>query len=212
MEIVSFILLKCVTVAYLIHRYFFIAVIIKLEDAIIVPKLVIRPHKYITHEINNGSCVITIPYFIMAKKVFDPVVDNTIELIDRQIKKANGDISRTYLVGGFGGSPYLRKKILKKFHRKSDFPNLVFDSGLLITDTAGNSAAMRGAMVYGIDGSRRKPQTDVVEKKFECASTDRYNTLICLGKALFFIPIRFFFNYIHIQILGTLRRPALTEI
>ncbi|KAI8090644.1 hypothetical protein BDF21DRAFT_194701 [Thamnidium elegans] len=39
---------------------------------------------------------------------------------------------------------------------------------------------MRGAMVYGIDGSRRKPQTDVVEKKFEYTSVDQYNTLICL--------------------------------
>ncbi|GAA5809045.1 hypothetical protein MFLAVUS_002448 [Mucor flavus] len=156
-------------------------VIIILEDAIIVPKLRIRRHKHIKHEIKKGSCRITIPYSIMARKVFDTVVDNTIELIDRQIKKANGGISRTYLVGGLGGSPYLRKKILKKFYRKdTKFPNSEFESGRLITDTAGNSAAMRGAMVYGIDGSRRKPQTDVVEKPFECASTDRYNTLICL--------------------------------
>ncbi|GAA5801272.1 hypothetical protein HPULCUR_006718 [Helicostylum pulchrum] len=62
----------------------------------------------------------------------------------------------------------------------TDFPNSEFESGRLITDTIGNSAAMRGAMVYGIDGSRRKPQTDVVETPFDCASTDKYNTLICL--------------------------------
>ncbi|KAI9261963.1 hypothetical protein EDC94DRAFT_694350 [Helicostylum pulchrum] len=156
-------------------------VIITLEDAIIVPKLRIRSNNLIKNKIEKGSCRITIPYLVIAKIVFDPVIDATIELINRQIKKANGGISRTYLVGGFGGSPYLRKKILKKFYKKgTDFPNSEFESGRLITDTIGNSAAMRGAMVYGIDGSRRKPQTDVVETPFDCASTDKYNTLICL--------------------------------
>ncbi|KAG2236128.1 hypothetical protein INT48_006144 [Thamnidium elegans] len=166
---------------YIDRKNFGDSITIVLRDSLIVPTLHTRVPKTVKCTKVGGTCTLVIPYSIIRKEVFDPVVDATIELINRQIKKANGGISRTYLVGGFGGSPYLRKKILKTFYKKdSNFPNSEFESGQLITDTAGNSAAMRGAMVYGIDGSRRSPQTDVVEKTFECASTDEYNTLICL--------------------------------
>ncbi|KAI9256386.1 hypothetical protein EDC94DRAFT_565454 [Helicostylum pulchrum] len=141
----------------------------------------------VKYERTGGMCKLTIPYDIMRTQVFEEVTKRTLILIDRQIKKANCDIKRTYLVGGFGNSPYLQKRILKAFYIKGTFfPNSLYRIGTLITDYNGNSAAMRGAMVYGIDGSRRQPQTDVVERKFGNASTDKYNTLICLGKESIF--------------------------
>ncbi|KAI9261965.1 hypothetical protein EDC94DRAFT_609376, partial [Helicostylum pulchrum] len=152
-------------------------IIVVLRDAIIVPELKLRLPEGVKYERTGGICELTIPYDIIQTQVFEEVTKRTLTLIDRQIKKANYDIKRTYLVGGFGNSPYLQKRILKAFPVKStSFPNKQYKIGTLITDDNGNSAAMRGAMVYGIDGSRRKPQTDVVEKKF----VDEYNTLICL--------------------------------
>ncbi|GAA5801212.1 hypothetical protein HPULCUR_006655 [Helicostylum pulchrum] len=155
--------------------------IVILRDAIIVPVLKLYLPEGVKYERTGGMCKLTIPYDIMRTQVFEEVTKRTLILIDRQIKKANCDIKRTYLVGGFGNSPYLQKRILKAFYIKGTFfPNSLYRIGTLITDYNGNSAAMRGAMVYGIDGSRRQPQTDVVERKFGNASTDKYNTLICL--------------------------------
>lgn len=166
---------------------FYVATILTLEDANIVPKLEYTLPTCCSVEVDGGTCKLTVSYDIMRKLVFKDVVKSTIDLIDRQIKKANGDIDRTYLVGGFGGSPYLRKMIKKHFLKKgTKFPETKFDTGTLITDDLGNSAAMRGAMVYGIDGSRRAPQSDVAEKMFKYNKTDKYNALICLGKSYYY--------------------------
>ncbi|KAG2196471.1 hypothetical protein INT47_012672 [Mucor saturninus] len=124
---------------------------------------------------DNFQCEITLTYKYMREKVFDEVINNTIELLRRQIKKANGDITRTYLVGGFGGSPYLRKRILNEF--PADSPLYI---GNLIQDDRGDTAAMRGALIYGIDGSRREPQSDVVVAHYQNTNTSKYNTLVCI--------------------------------
>ncbi|GAA5808987.1 hypothetical protein MFLAVUS_002387 [Mucor flavus] len=155
--------------------------IVVLRDAIIVPKLKLYLPDGVKYERTGGMCKLTIPYDIIRTEVFEEVTRRTLILIDRQIKKANYNIKRMYLVGGFGNSPYLQKRILKAFSVKgTSFPNRQYKIGSLITDDKGNSAAMRGAMVYAIDSSRRKTQTDVVEKKFESTPVDKYNTLICL--------------------------------
>lgn len=121
-----------------------------------------------------SSCEIRITYKCMRENVFDGIINSTLDLLRRQIKKANGGIRRTYLVGGFGGSPYLRKRIKK---------DLGPDVGELVDDYRGNTAAMRGALIYGIDGSRKDPQSDVVvDKYYDGENTLQYNTLVCLGK------------------------------
>ncbi|KAI7886387.1 uncharacterized protein EV154DRAFT_17899 [Mucor mucedo] len=111
----------------------------------------------------------------MREKVFDEVVDNTIDFLKRQIKKANGNIKYTHLVGGFGGSPYLRKRIFNEF--SFGHPLHI---GSLIQNDRGNTAAMRGALLYGIDSSRHETQTDVILYKYENAATSKYNALVCL--------------------------------
>ncbi|KAI7891306.1 uncharacterized protein EV154DRAFT_226518 [Mucor mucedo] len=122
-------------------------------------------------EVQRNRCVIKLSYKFMRKMIFDEVINNTLEFVRKQIKKANGKITRTYLVGGFGGSPYLQKRLLNKF------PN---DIGDLMFDKRGDIATMRGALIYGIDGSRIEPQTDVVMDSYQSPDIFEYNTLVCL--------------------------------
>ncbi|GAA5796135.1 hypothetical protein HPULCUR_001504 [Helicostylum pulchrum] len=155
--------------------------VVVLRDAIIVPNLKLYLPEGVKYERNAGVCKLTIPYDIMRTEVFEEVTKRTLALINRQIKKANNNIKRTYLIGGFGNSPYLQKRILKAFLIKgTSFPNSQYRMGDLITDDRGDSAAMRGAMVLAIDAGRRRPQNDFVERKFEHASVHKYNALICL--------------------------------
>ncbi|GAA5810159.1 hypothetical protein MFLAVUS_003578 [Mucor flavus] len=155
--------------------------VVVLRDAIIVPKLKLYLPDGVKYERTVGICKLTIPYDIMRTEVFEEVTKRTLTLINRQIKKANNNIRRTYLIGGFGNSPYLRKRIRKAFFiNGTSFPNSRYRVGDLITDDRGDSAAMRGAMVLAIDVCRRRSQSDFVERKFEHASADKYNTLICL--------------------------------
>lgn len=119
---------------------------------------------------------ITFSYGYIRKNVFDEIVNKIIKLIGRQIKKANGDIARTYLIGGFGGSPYLRKRIINEFPINSPY-----SIGNLIQDERGDTAAMRGALFYGIDNSRKDLQSNVVEEEYGDENTSQFNTLVCLG-------------------------------
>ncbi|GAA5810153.1 hypothetical protein MFLAVUS_003572 [Mucor flavus] len=74
------------------------------------------------------------------------------------IKKANDDIERTYLVGGFGMSPYLQKRIFKAFWVKGiSFPNSQYKIGALITNYRGDSTVMRSAMIRATGVGRRGP-------------------------------------------------------
>ncbi|KAI7886386.1 uncharacterized protein EV154DRAFT_17814 [Mucor mucedo] len=129
----------------------------------------------VTVERDKYHFEIRLSYKFMREKVFDEVVDNTIDFLKRQIKKANGNITHTNLVGGFGGSPYLRKRILNEL--PFGHPLHI---GSLITDDRGDTAAMRGALIYGIDSSRHETQTDIVLYKYENAATSKYNALVCL--------------------------------
>ncbi|KAG2196290.1 hypothetical protein INT47_012512 [Mucor saturninus] len=139
------------------------------------PDGVVLTDKGVTVEEDGYQCEITFSYKFMREHVFDEVIDNTIDLLRRQIKKANGNITHTFMVGGFGGSPYLCKRILNEFPAGSEL-----SVGNLINDDRGDTAAMRGAMIYGINESRKDPQSSVVVSKYEDDSTSQYNTLVCL--------------------------------
>jgi hypothetical protein len=124
---------------------------------------------------------ILISYELMRKEVFDHVIESTLGLLKRQIDKANGKIKRTYLVGGFGCSPYLQLRVRKRFTFEETGECLV---GELVSDSRGDTAAMRGALYYGIDSSRIYPQSpDIVLNDFETGK-DQFNTLVCLGNYL----------------------------
>ncbi|KAL4863291.1 hypothetical protein BDV12DRAFT_202257 [Aspergillus spectabilis] len=85
------------------------------------------------------------------RKLFDPVVDQIIQLVKRQIDDANTEagrdiIKRIILVGGFGDSEYLRKAF------KSSFGS---DGKIAITvPEIPQAAIVQGAALRGLEGIR----------------------------------------------------------
>lgn len=145
-------------------------------------------------ETTIGSMQLTIPYEVMAKKIFDPIVDTTVELLKKQIRKIYGPVVATFLVGGFGKNPYLQYKIKEAFKIEENGVVTGYKCGGLHDDDDGNLAAMRGALYYGLDGSRKPAQTDIIEADYtQKESTgsngddfiaENYDTLICYGMIL----------------------------
>jgi hypothetical protein len=110
----------------------------------------------------------------MLQEVFKEVIEETLVLLYRQIRKVGGSVTATFLVGGLGRNPYLKRCIVKKFEESA---------GQVKQDIKGDLAAMRGAAYYGIDGVKRPEQTDIVEfpYKDEKFTPENYDTVICIG-------------------------------
>lgn len=134
--------------------------------------------------------LLIISYETMRDLVFDPVIDTTINLLEKQINKIKDPVFATFLVGGFGRNPYLYYRVKDKFKME----NGDYRCGNLQVDEKGNLAAMRGALYYGLDGSRKPAQTDIIEAPYDGAKdasginhdgfvADNYNLLICYGNA-----------------------------
>lgn len=81
----------------------------------------------------------------ISKYVFDPVIENVVSLIAKQIKKSHTKIDTLFLLGGFGQSPYLYKKLHQEFITST---NSVTH---LIVPEDGYRASMRGGIYFGID-------------------------------------------------------------
>ncbi|KAL4901109.1 hypothetical protein BDW74DRAFT_88294 [Aspergillus multicolor] len=85
------------------------------------------------------------------RKVFDPVVNQIIKLVKRQIEDANKEakkdiISRIILVGGFGDSEYLRRAFKLAFEQ---------DGKIAITvPEIPQAAIVQGAALRGLEGIR----------------------------------------------------------
>ncbi|EEP75420.1 conserved hypothetical protein [Uncinocarpus reesii 1704] len=85
------------------------------------------------------------------RAVFDPVVDQILELVRQQIKDANAEtgkntINKIILVGGFGDSEYLRRAFQKSFGS---------DGNILVTvPDRPQTAIVRGAALRGLEGLR----------------------------------------------------------
>lgn len=122
-----------------------------------------------------------IPFKKVAEKVFDKVINTTIELLDIQIRKIKGPIKATFLVGGLGRSPYLQQKIQENFRISKDS----YRCGNIIADEQGDLATMRGAVYYGIESSLSAPQTDIHDSRNQRdmlhLTPGKYDTLICYG-------------------------------
>lgn len=94
---------------------------------------------------NNNIKQLRISHHDIGKYVFDPVVDKVISCIHSQIKKSHTTIDTLFLLGGFGQSPYLYKKIHEEFITSTNTINN------LIVPKDGYRASMRGGVFYGID-------------------------------------------------------------
>ncbi|CAI2198931.1 12112_t:CDS:2, partial [Funneliformis geosporum] len=87
--------------------------------------------------------------FISVKEMFDPVVNRILELIESQLIEANERCSALFLVGGFGESPYLLRRVRETFGSRVPSISVPINS---------KAAVVRGAIVYGLN-------IDVVKKR-----------------------------------------------
>ncbi|KAI9025151.1 hypothetical protein CLU79DRAFT_744308 [Phycomyces nitens] len=85
----------------------------------------------------------TLPVLVqeLKEQVFDPVIDQVLELISDQLDNAK-DIGTIFLVGGFGQSKYLLKRIKEVFGSKV---------ASIFAPSRGEMAVTRGAVLYGVD-------------------------------------------------------------
>lgn len=96
-------------------------------------------------ETSNKVKQLRISHETIAKYIFDPIVDQVINLIRKQIKKSHTTIDTLFLLGGFGQSPYLYKKLHQEFITNANAINH------LIVPENGYRASMRGGLYYGLD-------------------------------------------------------------
>jgi len=87
----------------------------------------------------NGE--LAIPGILIRREVFDPVVNQVLEMIEDQLGKIEQRVDALLLVGGFAGSEYLFKKVEAKFSSKIKVIARPFDA---------DTATVRGAAQYGL--------------------------------------------------------------
>ncbi|KAI0370869.1 actin-like ATPase domain-containing protein [Pilatotrama ljubarskyi] len=91
----------------------------------------------------NGE--VTIPGNLLRREVFDPVVNEVLELIEAQTKKVDQRLDALLLVGGFSGSEYLFRKVQERFASQIR---------VIARPPDCDTATLRGAAQYGL---ARKP-------------------------------------------------------
>ena len=78
----------------------------------------------------------------ISKYIFDPVIERVLTLIRNQIKKSHTTVDILFLLGGFGQSPYLYKKIHQEFITNTNTIHR------LVVPEHGYRASMRGGIYY----------------------------------------------------------------
>ncbi|KAG9311082.1 actin-like ATPase domain-containing protein [Chiua virens] len=87
----------------------------------------------------NGE--LAIPGILIRREVFDPVVNQVLEMIEEQSGKIEQRIDALLLVGGFAGSEYLFRKVETKFSGKIK---------VIARPSDADTATVRGAAQYGL--------------------------------------------------------------
>ncbi|KAG0263187.1 hypothetical protein BG011_009190 [Mortierella polycephala] len=108
----------------------------------------------------------------MREIVFDPVVNQVLGLIDGQLTQSQ-QCSAVFLVGGFGSSPYLHKRVQQEFENRVPLirypprPDLAVVRGAVHHGLAYQPIQARVARRwYGVDTTRAYKSGDPVEKKY----------------------------------------------
>ncbi|KAJ2915337.1 hypothetical protein MD484_g5072, partial [Candolleomyces efflorescens] len=87
----------------------------------------------------NGQ--LSIPGNLLRREVFDPVVDQVIQLLEEQLAKVDQPIHALLLVGGFAGSEYLKQRVEQQFGKQIPF---------IARPPDADTATLRGAAQYGL--------------------------------------------------------------
>ncbi|KAF9170668.1 hypothetical protein BGX21_005119 [Mortierella sp. AD011] len=116
--------------------------------------------------------LLTISAQEMRELVFDPVVNQVLGLIDGQLNQAQ-QCSAIFLVGGFGSSPYLHKRVQQEFENRVPLirypprPDLAVVRGAVYHGLTHKPIQARVARRwYGVDTTRPYKAGDPVEKKY----------------------------------------------
>ncbi|GAA5803312.1 hypothetical protein HPULCUR_008791 [Helicostylum pulchrum] len=127
----------------------------------------------------------------ISKFVFDPVVENVMSLVRKQIRKSHTTIETLFLLGGFGQSPYLYKKLHYEFITCT---NAIQH---LIVPEDGYRASMRGGIYYGIDCIDIIPKDRVKIQPFQYSedpqADEKRNLLVGIDIDLFDLTATFSF-------------------
>ncbi|KAL0083644.1 hypothetical protein J3Q64DRAFT_1641945 [Phycomyces blakesleeanus] len=81
----------------------------------------------------------------LREDVFEPVVKQVLNLISGQINQSQKQIDAIFLVGGFGQSRYLGKRVQDTFKDKV---------GNICVPSRGEISVMRGAVMFGVDPAK----------------------------------------------------------
>jgi hypothetical protein len=101
-------------------------------------------------------------------------VNKILNLLKQQISNVYANIDATFLIGGFGKSPYLQKRIKKKLR-----PLI----GRLLLPPDGDLAAMKGAIMYGVNMPRMLNKPVIrLDSFYDTPSSNPYEVLVCIGK------------------------------
>ncbi|KAI9015299.1 hypothetical protein CLU79DRAFT_707698 [Phycomyces nitens] len=93
--------------------------------------------------VEDGKLRVTVDE--LRENVFEPVVKQVLKLISDQIKQSKKQIDAIFVVGGFGQSKYLGKRIKETFNGKV---------GLISVPSRGEISVMRGAVMLGLNPSK----------------------------------------------------------
>ncbi|CDH49417.1 actin-like atpase domain-containing protein [Lichtheimia corymbifera JMRC:FSU:9682] len=78
----------------------------------------------------------------LCEHVFEPVVQKVLDLIDAQVRQSHVLLDAIFLVGGFGQSEYLRRRVIDEFSRRV---------GFIGVPPRGELAVVRGAVYFGLN-------------------------------------------------------------
>ncbi|CCA73398.1 hypothetical protein PIIN_07352 [Serendipita indica DSM 11827] len=97
----------------------------------------------------NGE--LSIPGNLLRREVFDPVINEVLQLIEDQLKRTEQVVDALMLVGGFSGSEYLFKRVDERFGTRIK---------VIARPSDADTATLRGAAQYGL--ARRPLVSSVV--------------------------------------------------
>lgn len=93
-------------------------------------------------EVGIEDGALHIPCHELRQRVFEPVVNQVLDLIEEQIQLSNVKLDAIFLVGGFGQSTYLYRRILAEFRSRV---------GSIGVPPRGELAVVRGAVYFGLN-------------------------------------------------------------
>lgn len=97
----------------------------------------------------NGE--LAIPGNLLRREVFDPVINEVLQLIEDQLRRTEQTVDALMLVGGFSGSEYLFKRVDERFGSRIK---------VIARPSDADTATLRGAAQYGL--ARRPLVSSVV--------------------------------------------------